>query len=117
MYTHSVSFRPPLSILLICVLLSSGCANMKQIVRDTNGVLMSVMMATELEETGEDDRLEVFQERIIRSCEPMLASARLRIEGENIPLVTLLDFLFSYDDCRKTIDATQLELAALDRTK
>lgn len=100
-------------ILMIGLVFLPGCAGMKEIVQDTHSTLMSVMILTDLDEVEEQDQLYAVEKRIQEVCSPMLASARIRMDGEEIPLFTMIEFLLSYENCRQTINEAQREIAVL----
>ena len=106
-----------ISAMLVSAFFMPGCASMKNIVRDTSGTLLTITTMTELEEVEGAEQLYDVQERILESCKPMLESARIKFEGDDITLSTMLDFLLSYDGCRKTLDAADKGLAQLASTR
>ena len=88
----------------------NGCGSMRSMVRDTHSTLMEIMMLTELEETDNTAVLENTEQQIRKSCEPLLSSVYLKMEGRDIPLFKMLDILLSYPDCRDTVDNARFTL-------
>jgi len=76
---------------------------------------MTIMTMTELDQVEGADELHIVEERIMDSCRPILECARIRVEGEEIPVFTLLDMFFSYESCRKTVAAAREQLTQLDK--
>ena len=51
------------------------------------------------------------------ACEPLLEGTRMKVDGEEIPLITMLEVLFSFEDCRSTVDTAQQKLSAMNIPK
>ena len=115
MYTGTgINTRLTVPVLVLVLLILQGCADMKGIVRDTHGTLMTLMTLTELDQVENADQLYVVEARIMDSCKPILECARIRVEGEDIPIFTMLDMFFSYEGCRRTVTAAREQLAQLN---
>jgi hypothetical protein len=99
-----------MSVPVLCFLLLTGCVNVKGTVRYATDTLMTVMTMTELNEGETEKQFNAVEESILYSCQPLFASAHSAFLGEDIPLLTKIEALFSSGGCRQTVDAVQREL-------
>lgn len=100
-----------MSVLVLCLVLLAGCANVRGTVRDATDTLMMAMTMTELNEGETVEQLYAVEERILYSCQPLFASAHSAFLGEDISLLTKIGALFSSGGCRQTVDAVQREMS------
>lgn len=104
-------------VLIAFLFTLNGCGSMKSMVRDTHSTLMEIMMLTELEEVDNTAALENTEQQIRKSCEPLLSSVYLKMEGKEIPLFKMLDILLSYPDCRDTVENARFTLLSYNTGK
>ncbi len=94
----------------VFLVLAAGCASIKDTVRDAHRVLITVAGLTEYDEGREVKQLDVAEHRIYDSCSSLLSSTNFKLHGEEIPLLTQLEVLFSFEGCRQTVDQVRVEL-------
>ena len=94
----------------VFLVLATGCASIKDTVRDAHRVLITVAGLTEYDEGREVKQLDVAEHRIYDSCSSLLSSTNFKLHGEEIPLLTQLEILFSFEGCRQTVDQVRVEL-------
>jgi len=106
-----------LSVPVLCLVLSLGCANVKVITRDANYALMEVMALTEIDEVSAEEQLYAVENRILDTCHILFTSTSYVLLGEDIPLLTQLGALISSGSCQQTVGDALQELDAIKKTK
>ena len=94
----------------VFLMLPAGCASVKDTLRDAHRVLITVAGLTEYDEGREEKQLDLAEHRIYDSCSPLLSSTNFKLHGEDIPLLTQLEILFSFEGCRQTVNQVRVEL-------
>jgi hypothetical protein len=97
----------------VFLVLLAGCASVKDTLRDTHRVLITVAGLTEHGEEREVEQLYLAEDRIYDSCSPLLRSTNFKLLGEDIPLLVQLGALLSSKGCQQTVDQVRVELDAV----
>jgi len=106
-----------LSVPVLCLVLSLGCANVKVVTRDANYALMEVIALTEFDEVSAEEQLYAVENRILDTCHILFTSTNYVLLGEDIPLLTQLGALISSGSCQQTVGDALRELDAIKKTK
>jgi hypothetical protein len=103
-----------ISTSIMCLVLFSGCAHIKDTVRDASNTLADVSAYTELNNNVTVKLLYEAEDQIFDSCESLFTTIFKLIEGENIPLVNWLMVVLNSNDCRRAVTNTRQVLDAIN---
>jgi len=110
------TLRSSLWVVLVVLYLAglSGCGSVEVLKNTLRAASSTMVLITDLSlrfEGGPQGRhLEKVEGRVLNACQSLFDSADYRFRGEDIPLDTKIEAMFTADGCQRVIDQAQPEI-------